>query len=411
MYKAVFRHGSFLPSIPGFFRFLPLLLICLIGLSACTPDAGIFAGGTWQSSGLVHQHIRTLTVDTNNPQNVYAGDERGQVFASTDGGQHWSNQSTGLPLPNAIHALSFDATGKKLYAATDAGLFVSTDAAQHWSAVPVNGKGLPASVFTALAFDLNAPQTIYVASQHGVIVSTNAGTTWTSIANGIPTDATINGLTFDTDHHQLWAATSLGIYRSDDRGIRWQALNDGLPMNLNVYTVQPASISGGVVGLVFAGTSQGFLRSADNGAQWAESLQSLARTQVRAVFVDFRKPTTVYVGTDVGVLRSDDSGQNWSGIASGLPRDQSVYAIELGATDYAQLFAATGDVYLYPGTTRSFGFSQLLPLLLIAALFFALYRFTRGSRRNRTSMLKPARIVEQPEPEKKTNDPRTNHLT
>lgn len=411
MYKAIFRNGSFPSSIPVFFRLLLLLVICLIGLSACTPDAGIFAGGTWQSDGLVHQHIRTLTVDTNNPQNVYAGDEQGQVFASTDGGQHWSNQSTGLPLPSAIHALSFDATGKKLYAATDNGLFVSVDAAQHWGAVQVNGKGLPASVFTALAFDLNAPQTIYVAAQHGVIVSTNAGSTWTSIANGIPTDATINGLTFDTDHHQLWAATSQGIYRSDDRGITWQALNNGLSANLNVYTVQPASISGGTAGLVFAGTSQGFLRSTDNGAHWAESLQSLARTQVRAVFVDFRKPTTVYVGTDVGVLRSDDSGQNWSGIASGLPRDQSVYAIELGATDYAQLFAATGDVYLYPGASRSFGVPQLLPLLLIAALFFVLYRFTRGNRRNRSSMLKPERIIEQSESGKKTNDPKTNHLT
>ena len=58
-------------------------------------------------------------------------------------------------------------------------------------------------------------------------------------------------------------------------------------------------------GLIFAGTSQGFLRSTDTGVHWAESLQSLAKTQVHAVFVDFRTPTTVYVGTAVGVLKQN----------------------------------------------------------------------------------------------------------
>lgn len=403
MYKAVNRDGSSVLSINVFFQLVLFLIICLLGLSACTADAGIFAGGTWQSSGLVHQHIRALTVDMNNPQNIYAGDEQGQVFVSTDGGLHWSTSSTGLPLPNAVLALSFDATGKKLYAATNNGLFVSTNAAQQWDAVPVKGKNLPTSSFTALTFDLNAPQTIYLAAQHDIIASTDAGTTWSSIVSGIPTDATINGLTFDTDHHQLWAATSLGVYRSDDRGATWQAFNTGLSAKLDVFTVQPASISGGASGLVFAGTSQGFLRSTDNGAHWTESLQSLAQTQVRAVMVDFRTPTVVFVGTDVGVLRSDDSGQNWSGIASGLPRDQPVYAIELGATDYAQLFAATDDVYLFPGTSRGFGFTQLLPLLLVAALFFVLYRFTRGNRRNKSTVLKPNKMSEQPVVEKKTS--------
>lgn len=409
MNKVVGKDGVSPSSMTWLLQGMILMVVCLLGLSACTPQAGILAGGTWQAAGLVQQHIRALTVDSTNPQNLYAGDELGHVFASADGGQHWADHSMGIVQPNAIHALSFDATGKKLYAATDNGLFVSVDAAQQWSAVLVKVHGLPSEMFTALAFDLNAPQTIYVAGQHAVIGSTDNGTTWSLITNGIPSDATIHNLTYDTDNQQLWAATSSGVFRSDDRGASWQALNTGLPAPIDVYTIQPAAISGGAKGLIFAGTSQGFLRSTDDGAHWAESLQSLAKTQVRAVLVDFRTPTTVYVGTDIGVLRSDDSGQNWSGIASGLPRNQAVYAIGLGASEYAQLFAATDDVYLFPGTSGGFSFVRLVPFFLIILFFYALYRLTRRNRRNKAAALKPERIIEPSEHEGDVERPGNNH--
>src|SRR5436309_8602570 len=96
------------------FKILFLFFI-ILSFPACSSNGGIVGGGSWQSSGLSHQHVRVLAVDTNNAQNVYVGDEQGPIFASSDGGQHWMQRSTGLPLSNAIHALSFDATSKKLY--------------------------------------------------------------------------------------------------------------------------------------------------------------------------------------------------------------------------------------------------------------------------------------------------------
>src|SRR5881397_2067294 len=95
-----------------------LSAIILLFLSACTSNSGIFAGGNWQSSGLPHQHIRALAVDFNNPQDIFAGSSQGKVFASSDGGQHWAEHRRGLPPTISINTLSFDATGKKLYAAT-----------------------------------------------------------------------------------------------------------------------------------------------------------------------------------------------------------------------------------------------------------------------------------------------------
>ena len=391
---------------------LVLVAILLLCLSACTPTTGALAGGGWQSSGLAHQHIHVLEVDANNPQAIYAGDAGGKIFVSTDGGQHWVERSNGLPLPCSVNALSFDVTGKKLYAATSKGLFVSTNTVQFWSDVGKAAAGLLADSYTALTFDLNAPHTIYLGTaHHAVLVSTNDGKSWTVLNNGLSSATAINALSFDTDRHQLWAATAMGIYRFDARGTAWQALNNGLPAHVVVYTVQPASVSGGGPGLIFAGTNQGFFRSEDFGAHWTQSQQSLARTNVRAIFVDFRKPTTLYIGIDIGALRSDDSGQNWGGIAAGLPRNQPVYALTLGASDYVQLFAANNDVYFFPGNSGGFNISNLVPILLVLLFFYLLYRLTRRNRSGRRSILKPERIIEQPVREEDSDLTGKNNLT
>ena len=372
------------------FRTVIVLLLILICLTSCATGAGIFSGGKWQSGGLQHQQIRTLTVDPNNPQIIYAGDAQDGVFVSTNAGLNWSQQNTGLALPLSIYALFFDDPGKKLYAATDKGILVRANDAKHWSDL----SGLPADSFTALAFDLNAPHTIYAGSEHqGVFVSTNDGSSWTDANKGLPVGIVIHYLAFDSEQHQLWAATNLGIYRSSDAGMQWQALNNGLFPTLVVNAVLPAAISGGDKSLVFAGTNRGFFRSQDYGAHWLPSQESLSGTSVNAILIDYHKVTTVYIVIGIGVLRSDDNGQNWSGIASGLPRDQAVQALAIGANGYNQLFAAANGIYLFPGNNNAFDPSQIVPILLILAFFFALYRFTSRGRKRSQQIFKPERII------------------
>ncbi len=368
---------------------LGFLLVCL---SACS--SGILAGGNWQSSGLENKQIRVLAVDPNNAQNIYAAGDQGAIFVSTDAGQHWLTRN-----PTAftqINALAFDDSGKKLYAATDNGIFVSMNAAQQWSAVGTPSTGLPTDSYTALAFDLNDTHAIYAGTAHrGVLVSKDDGKSWSSAGSGVPFH-NINNLAFDSDAYQLWAATELGIYRSDDGGTTWRALNSGLPSNIIVYTVQPASINGGTRGLVFAGTNRGFFLSKDAGAHWAESLEALPGVSVYQILVNFQTPTTIYAATNVGALSSNNNGQTWGTLGPGLPKNTTVYALALGATGYSQLFAATGDVYLFPGSSGGLSATKLLPTLLIVLFFYLLYRLVTRSRNRARKMLKPERIIESP---------------
>ncbi len=365
---------------------LVLSVIFLLCLSACTPTSGIFAGGNWQSGGLPHQHIRALAVGFKDPQVIFAASSLGKNFTSIDGGQHWAERSSGLPIASPINVLSFDSTGEKLYAASEVGLFVTTDAALHWTAVNKAAAGEPYA-YTALAFDVKEPHTIYAGTAlHGVLTSKDDGNTWTSTNTGLPPGVTINALTFDTDNQQLWAATASGVYRSDDRAVSWQAFNTGLPASILVYSVQPDTIvQGGIKGLIFAGTNHGFFFSQDAGAHWTTGQESLFGTNVRAIYVDFNKPGTLFVGTDVGVLRSDNSGQNWGSVGPGMPKDQSVYSVMWGTSNYSQLFAAADDVYIYPGTSGGFSFNQIIELLIIAVFFYTLYRLVRRRRRPSTA--------------------------
>lgn len=370
-----------------------LLLLLLFVLSACASSAGIFSSSIWQAGTLKQAHIRSLAVDPNNPQNVYAGDAQGAIFASADGGTTWKQQSTLSPAAT-VYALAFDDTGKKLYAASTTGLSLSTDAAKSWTQIA----GLPQDTYTSIAFDLNKTQSIYAGSeQHGIFASSDGGATWTATNNGLPANLTIHGLVFDSEAHQLWAATVMGIYRSSDGGASWQALNNGLPTDTIVYAVLPASTEGGTTGLIYAGTNKGFYLSQNNAAHWQTSQSPLTHISVYGILVDYHTTTTVYIATDnIGILRSLDSGETWGGFATGLPTHQTVYAMAQGAANYDQLFVAINNVYLYPGTSSIFDPTRLLPFILILAFFYFLFRFNMRKRRPSRSAQKPVDSNQSP---------------
>lgn len=365
-----------------------ILLILFLLLSACAPGTGILGSGTWQLTGLQqHQQIRALEVNPQNPQQIYAGDLQNGVYVSTDAGTDWRARHTGLTLPIAIHALSFDDNGTKLYAATDRGLFVSTDQAQHWQQLNTAGSQLPADSYTSLAFDSNHPQVVYVGSaEHGIWMSSDNGLHWQQISNGLP-QGTINNIAYDPVQHRLWAVVSNTIYYADSQGHGWQSAMEGIPAHTAVNVVVPAADSGGAPGLLYVGTNHGFYRSQDEGAHWSTGTQNLYALNIYTLLIDFRgsNASTVYAGTSIGAFRSDDGGQDWRAIASGMPKGTPVYAMVIGATNYTQLYAASNDVYVYPGTSGGLSPANLFPWLVVLLLFSLLILITTRNRHRRST--------------------------
>ena len=371
---------------------LPLVLfIVTLGVfSACAPDANLLGSGSWQASSLTKQHIHALTVDPNKPQILYAGDEDGTIFTSSDAGQHWTKRGNVSPTSIMLSMLTINPAGETLYALTNTGLLASTDAAQAWHIVNTPSSGLPADSYTTLIFDQQ--KNMYVGTlHHGIYMSSsNADMHWKAISNTLPSEITINELAFDSTQHRLWVATSSGVYRSDDSGTTWVASNSGLPTD-GVTSIQPAASAGGAVGLVYAGTKHGIFSSTDAGDHWAESGQVLQGVPIQHILIDFRSvnASTLYVGTKFGAFRSDDNGLNWSGVAAGFPKNTSVYAFAIGADKASQLYVAANNVYLFPGNGGAINPTRVITLLLILALFVLLGLIAQRSTKRRRAFLHP----------------------
>ncbi len=375
-----------------------LLIIVLAGFSACAPNANLLGNGSWQASTLATQHIQALVVDPIASQRLYAGSEDGTLFISSDSGQHWLKQTHISSIPLKLQMLAISPSGKTIYALTDSGLYVSTDAAQTWQIVNTPNSGLPADSYTAMAF--NEQKSIYVGTLHHSIFTTNGNnpTHWQAISSTLPSTIAINELAFDSTQHRLWAATSLGVYRSDNDGTTWEALNTGLPVADGVTSVQSAANFGGATGLVYAGTKHGIFRSMDSGMHWSESGQVLHGVSIEHILIDFRSTnaSTLYAGTRFGVFRSDDNGENWLGVAAGFPQNTSVYALAIGADQASQLYVAANNVYLFPGTGNGINPTRIITLLLILLFFVLLAFMARRSVRRRKTLFRPIRSLEVP---------------
>ena len=373
-------------------KLLHLLLYAflLLGLTACSLNANLLGSGNWQASTLPTQHIQSLAVNPASPQTLYAGNEDGTVFISSDAGQHWTRQASVSSSPVKLLMLTVAPSGKVVYALTNNGLFASTDTAQTWKLVSASNSGLPTDSYTTMI--LNEQQSIYLGTlHHGVFMSSNAGTHWQAINGTLPPGIAISELAFDSTQHRLWAATSLGVYRSDNDGGTWNALNIGLPISDGVGYIQPSASFGGASGLVYAGTPHGIYRSTDSGMHWAESGQVLRGVPIEHILIDYRSTnaSTLYVGTRYGVFRSDDNGQNWLGAAAGFPKNTSVYSLAIGGDKTSQLYVAANNVYLYPGTDNGLNPTRVVTLLLILAFFGLLALLTRRSVRRRKTLFRP----------------------
>lgn len=250
--------------------------------------------------GLANTNVLALAVDPMAPDIVYAGTWYGEIYRSADGGQRWWLMNAGLAPDAPISALIIHHPTKTipggqssavLYAGTNgAGVFYSTDDGIHWTSLsdgladlyvqtmalaPADGgilyvgtsRGLyrlklPAKVSTdnlrwealqngvtqnevhSIVVDERSPNVIYVATATGigeVYCSTDGGSRWTTMGRGsLPTNIKIQALALDPYRGKprvLYASTDGGIFRSDDGGFNWRAINEGLPPRANVLAL------------------------------------------------------------------------------------------------------------------------------------------------------------------------------
>lgn len=113
-----------------------------------------------------------------------------------------------------------------------------------------------------------------------------------------------------------FAATSAGLYRTEDGGVTWRFAFDSLnleaPMATSAVAISPDFTSDRTV---FAGAAGGILRSYDGGATWQVEMLPTPPPLPLSIVVspDYARDGVLLTGTmEDGVFRSADRGRRWA---------------------------------------------------------------------------------------------------
>ena len=273
------------------------------------------AGHNWRlltNFNRAHLFVDHIVVDPRNSKVLYVATHRhkdaGGFFKSTDGGLTWRESPE---LRNeAVHSLTqSEKNPDVLVVGTFNGIFRSNDSGETWTPLPTTTT--PGLVHVeSLAIDPRDANVIYAGTWYLPFKSTDGGKTWRSIKQGIIDDSDIFAINIDPRNpNHLIASACSGIYDTRDSGESWHKVQ-GIPSQSRRTRaiVQHPTIPG----LVFAGTTEGFWRSAKGGENNSWMVTTSRQIEINSIAVHPRNPNTIYIGTNnYGVMVSTDGGKNF----------------------------------------------------------------------------------------------------
>jgi hypothetical protein len=175
----------------------------------------------------------------------------------------------------------------------------------------------------------------------GVFRSDDNGTTWKAVNSGFPPNTSVSCLAVSKT--KIFAGTwDHGVFVSADNGASWTAANLGL--------TEPEVYSLAITGpCVFAGLWQeGIFLSTDGGTSWTPVNSGLASEKWGGITVYclLASGTNIYAGTNSGLYLSRDYGASWKSISSGM-RGSSVHRLAASGPNLVAInYGYGGRVYL-----------------------------------------------------------------
>lgn len=246
-----------------------------------------------------------------------------------------------------IQSIVWDPHDKNiLYVGGDVGgFYYSADAGRTYQ---IRNQGLHDYFLEAIAVHPADSNIILLGTESGIHRTTDRGLHWTWLRDGFPKleryrfSAPIGAVCFDPMKPTVayagigrprWGKPGLkeagALYRSDDTGQTWRRIDDNqLPEGVIVSDLE---VQPGHSGTILAATTEGVFRSDDGGAHWQASSQGLPHRYTEELAFAPSAPQTVYVTLrctaaagepwNGGVFRSDDAGKTWRNVTgTGLPR-------------------------------------------------------------------------------------------
>ncbi len=288
-------------------------------------------GKQWQRLTSPDVVVNDVYVDPHDSGHILLATERGGVLRSEDFAASFVASNTGFSSRQVMAYASDPLHPATVYAGVvndkqDGGVFQSIDGGAHWreDSVGLDGRDIYSLAMTPAG-------TLLAGTPHGIFrcqdeVWVNSGQ-WLRRAerghrspdahrsdalraarlssNQPLMDAVVYSLVSDQSF-MIYAGTSEGLLRSDDDGIAWEPIAS-LPMGeVRFLAVEKSR-------LLAAGLKQMFF-SADGGGHWKPAPLPMGLSQISAVAMD--AGNDLWVGGREGVFYSTDGGLNWKSVYS-----------------------------------------------------------------------------------------------
>lgn len=328
---------------------------------------GAASGGVWksQNGGTTFkpvfdkqsvQSIGAITIDPKNPKTIWVGTGEpwtrnsvsigDGIYRSTDGGDNWTNLglkeseriSKILVDPNDTNTVYVCAAGKLWSDSDERGVYKTTDGGKSWTKI-LKGANLSTGC-SMLSMDKANSKTIYAGM-------------W---------DFRRKGWTFRSGGENDKATSGSGMFRSTDGGATWTELEEksaaGLPPKpWGRVAVSIAPSNSKVVYAVIEAVmpKDGLYRSDDGGATW----KALDRSQsmiwrpfyFSQLIVDPKDENKVYK-PNLSLIMSRDGGASFSNISGGTHGDHHIVWINPNNTDHIITGDDGGLWFSYDGGNR-----------------------------------------------------------
>lgn len=310
-----------------------------------------------------------------------------------------------------VSAVACSPTDGNVYfiGAADGGVWRTVDGGITWT--PLSDR-MPTSAIGALAIDPTNPDVVYAGTGEanyanhsryglGIYKSVDGGDNWSQIAPDVFAGRTFAKLVIDpTDSSVLYAAIGraggfpalaaaklhpqangpVGVFRSDDGGVSWVHLTNGIPAepatDLALDPQNPTVVYA-AIGNIFGSAGNGIYKSVDGGQSWSKLGGGLPTAQVGRISLAVAPTQTnrLYAlvtrqadanggnASTLGAWRSDTGGASWTSIPVGTDL-QATYGWYLSCVSVHPSNANTvimGGLELRRSTNSGSGWSTITP--------------------------------------------------
>jgi len=226
--------------------------------------------------------------------------DTGRLAGTPQGIYHRKNAAspwkklTGAIARRTIYSLAIDQGLKIIYAGTDQGIYRAPIDTLDFRMPP--GNRLSPMAWQIIT-PVETPETIFAATNLGILRSQDRGVTWrVASLHGLPERVMINSLVVSpADKDRFFAGTSIGLFESTSSGAYWEQAGSRY-MKTGIADILFLD-DGGKRILAADQDSGGVFMSEDGGAVWEKVFDSEFASPVYCLEQDPDNPSLIYIGT------------------------------------------------------------------------------------------------------------------